>query len=194
MSEKSLRGVKRNCLWCDKEIHVPPSYVKLGRGKYCSRECMSKREVYKREPKKIIFVENEKGCFICISHAKDWDGYPLLKRKGKMLRISRFIYQECYGEIPEKMVVRHKCDNPHCINPEHLEIGTYKQNSLDMTSRGRQAKGSRNGASKITEKDVLTIRKMRKEGKTLKEIASIFNLSMTSVFNICKRRNWKHVE
>ena len=68
----------------------------------------------------------------------------------------RKVYYEATGELPE--VVRHKCDNPRCVNPEHLEGGTQKDNMDDMKKRNRSAKGLVNGAGKLTPEQVTYIR------------------------------------
>jgi hypothetical protein len=108
----------------------------------------------KRKP--IAFEINENGCFICTSH-KLFRGnqqfpYPRIKIKGKRINLSRFIYEASYGPIPEGLMIRHKCDNPLCINPVHLEPGTPADNTRDMFERNRQAdrKGINNGNSKLT--------------------------------------------
>lgn len=62
------------------------------------------------------------------------------------------------GEIPVGMVVRHTCDNKLCINPDHLILGSCKDNSQDMVERDRQAKGVRNGRYKLSEKEVQEIK------------------------------------
>ncbi|WP_419893243.1 HNH endonuclease [Oceanobacillus kimchii] len=141
---------------------------------------------------KCIEFEVENGCFICISHAKDWDGYPLFKRRGRMQRISRFIYEECYGFIDEGLVVRHKCDNPGCINPEHLETGTHRQNSQDMVLRGRSPKGVHNGSSKLTDEKVIAIRKLKKD-YTYRQLSEMFGISIRNTYRIVNKESWKHI-
>ena len=64
-------------------------------------------------------------------------GYGVMKLDGKNIRIAREIYKLMYGPIPHKIVIRHKCDNPPCFNPHHLEPGTQKQNIHDAIERGR---------------------------------------------------------
>ena len=86
--------------------------------------------------KPITWEVNENNCWICTSHKKDKDGYPV----GYKRKIHRHVYEQCFGEIPIDMVVMHKCDNPSCINPEHLIIGTYKDNTEDMYSKGREGR------------------------------------------------------
>ena len=147
----------------------------------------------RRKCKPFEFYINEDGCFICTSHAMDLDGYPLVKRNQKMNRVSRYIYEECFGPISEGFVIRHKCDNRHCINPEHLEEGTHKQNSLDMVKRNRQAKGSKNGSAKLTESDVKEIRHLKEKGLRLTDLSNKFGVSVTNVCDIVNKRSWKHV-
>ena len=71
---------------------------------------------------------------------KDKDGYGLASVDNKTVRTHRVSYEMNHGPIPEGMYVLHKCDNPSCINPEHLFAGTQRDNVLDMRSKGRQAK------------------------------------------------------
>lgn len=81
-------------------------------------------------------------CWECTSHARV-NGYPKIYRENKIYYMNRYIYSLYNGEIPENMVIRHKCDNRKCINPEHLEIGTQKDNMQDMVKRGRSNKGKK---------------------------------------------------
>jgi hypothetical protein len=181
---------------CGNKYKTLPSVLKAGYGRFCSRPCASRycaRGPAKPRPRKPIEFEIVNGCFECISHAFDLDGYPLLKRKGTMQRISRYIYTECFGEIPKGQIIRHTCDNPKCINPEHLIPGTTKENSQDMISRGRSLRGERNSSAKLTVEDVLKIRQLRSEGKTLVELGNMFGVSYTQIQSISVRKSWSHV-
>lgn len=93
--------------------------------------------------KPIEYSISEKGCWECVSHAKDRAGYPVVTRNGKFHRMSRYIYECEKGEIPDGMIILHSCDNPECINPAHLSAGTPADNSNDMVKKGRQAKGEK---------------------------------------------------
>jgi hypothetical protein len=64
-------------------------------------------------------------------------GYGRVHYKGAHRRAHRVVYEEMIGPIPEGLVLRHQCDNPPCVNPNHLEPGTHKENSDDCWSRGR---------------------------------------------------------
>lgn len=80
--------------------------------------------------------KNAHGCWVW-KGTKNRKGYGQISVDGRHERTHRVAYRLTYGEIPEGMVVRHRCDNPPCINPDHLEVGTSADNSRDMVERGR---------------------------------------------------------
>jgi len=90
------------------------------------------------------------------------------------------------GPIPTGMVVRHRCDNPSCLNPEHLLLGSQADNIADMVARGRQCLGEANGMSKLTDKEVKAIRSMKDAGMTGRAIAALFKISEGHVSTILK--------
>lgn len=137
----------------------------------------------------------------CIDHNKTGNvrGYGVLWYKGKMERSHRVSYCESKG-IPLKairgLLVRHTCDNPRCINPDHLLIGTHQDNSTDMTTRSRQAKGEKQGLAKLTEEDVKFIREnyvrySRKWGTYA--IAEMLGVGQSTVHYVVSGANWKHI-
>lgn len=137
--------------------------------------------------KEIKHYINENGCHICTSHRLDKDGYPRTTINRKAQPISRIIYSKIYlnGDNIEKgLLVRHKCDNPSCINPEHLELGTAKDNSQDMVKRGRC------GHSKLTEEMVKDI--FYSKGTT-RAIGDKFSIHNSIVCLIRNRKIWKHI-
>ena len=87
--------------------------------------------------KEITYYVDKKGCWICSSHKCGSHGYPMIKRDGKLTTINRFVWQDNNGAIPAKMVIMHTCDNRLCINPNHLVLGTPKDNTQDAISKGR---------------------------------------------------------
>jgi hypothetical protein len=111
--------------------------------------------------KEIVIESNDIGCHLVVSHYLN-NGYVKVKNNGKSVRLHRLIYEQNYGEIQEGLIVRHKCDNRNCINPEHLEVGTPKDNTRDMLERGRaytgEQDGESNGNSKLTKEQVDEIR------------------------------------
>lgn len=90
---------------------------------------------------KLAFDVTAAGCFICTSHKacrKDRGRKSVIvKRNGRTHLLHRWIYELMFGPIDPGLVVRHKCDNGECINPEHMELGTQKENVHDMIARGR---------------------------------------------------------
>lgn len=138
---------------------------------------------------------DKNGCFNCISHKPNRDGYPMYRIRGKTWIMSRFIYTEMFGEIPDGLVVRHKCDNPRCVNPEHLETGTVYDNNRDMLIRGRVARGSKHPNSILNEADVINIKRLLKTRKMKgREIAKLYGINERIVSDIKCERGWKHVE
>lgn len=138
--------------------------------------------------KKLDFKINENGCFICTSHKFDKNGYPNIGKYGKTTRVHRFVYEECFGFIPKGMVVRHKCDNPNCINPEHLELGTQADNMRDMSERNRV---SRKGSPKLTQEQVEEIRNKYIPYKTRQEdLAKEYGVSRYTISDIIRKKRW----
>ena len=66
--------------------------------------------------KDFEFELKENGCLVCTSHRWNTKRYPRLEFNGKNWSMARLIYTKCFGEVPNGLVIRHKCDNPHCIN------------------------------------------------------------------------------
>ena len=109
--------------------------------------------------RKITYTVDEGGCHNCTSHKPNTRGYPTIMKDGIKTTVARHIYIATRGNIPAGALLCHTCDNRRCINPEHLFLGTPKDNMQDMSKKGRNAKlfGERNGNSKLTEKQVLEI-------------------------------------
>lgn len=89
------------------------------------------------------------------------------------------------------MFVLHRCDNTLCVNPEHLFLGTHQINMEDMVSKGRQARGERNGKSKITEAIAKEIIRRRNESTQL--LHKEFNASYLIIQRIKAGTAWKHL-
>lgn len=105
----------------------------------------------------------------------------------------RLAYQYLVGDIPFGMYVLHKCDNPGCVNPEHLFIGTPLDNMRDKVAKGRQQRGSTHPNSKLTEEQVVDIRTRVACGENRKEIAKSYAIAKSTVDCISCRVSWKHV-
>ncbi len=98
------------------------------------------------------------------------------------------------GPIPAGDMVLHKCDNPPCVNPDHLFLGNALINRRDCLAKGRTARGELSGKTRLTEAEVLSIRQMYSAGVGTDEIAKAFNICATSSSFIATGRSWKHLK
>src|SRR3954468_23689651 len=103
--------------------------------------------------------ETDKGCWRW-QRALDKDGYGRSSLGGKSVQAHRVSWVIHKGKIPEGFQVLHNCDNPPCVNPDHLFLGSGKDNMIDKVIKQRQTRGDKVNTSKIKEADVYTIRKM----------------------------------
>lgn len=130
---------------------------------------------------------------------KSRDGYGIVHCKGKLLKAHRLAYCEANNKTLADIqgaVVRHKCDNRKCLNPDHLELGTSADNTQDRHVRGRDAKGSCNGNSKLTEDHVKEIRSMYKPWSRnfdRKTLANKYKVSVSLISQIVQKQIWTHV-
>lgn len=148
----------------------------------------------KGRPKPIDFYVDDNGCFICTSHHRDKDGYPKKKWDGTSKSLCRYIYIQMFGEIPEGLVVRHKCDVRACINPEHLELGTVQDNNNDRIKRDRTPRGEDIYCSKLNVNQVKAIKFLLKEGVSPSQISLDLNIKRKLIYDIKYNTTWKHVE
>lgn len=124
---------------------------------------------------------------------KDWHG-EWRSKAGKIELAHRAAFRMFKCEIPEGMFVLHKCDNPICVNPQHLFLGTQSDNLKDMWSKGRGKPtplfGEEHGMSLLTKDAVLDIRSSTESGVAL---ARKYGVSPRTICDVRKRRTWKHI-
>lgn len=127
--------------------------------------------------------------------SKTYGGYGHLKFNGTMQLAHRVAYQLYIGEIPDGLYVLHHCDNRKCVNPEHLFLGTQKDNMCDRDSKGRGVipdnSGENHGLSKLSKKQVLEIIDKRARGFTTVAIAKEFGVARTTISGIVCGRRWQ---
>lgn len=106
----------------------------------------------------------------------------------------RVSYRLKNGPIPQDMCICHTCDNRRCVNPAHLWLGTFKDNSQDKIKKGRDVKllGEDHGLSKLTNQHVIDIRKMYPKYNSY-GLSKIFKVSQSTIMSILKRRTWTHI-
>ncbi len=108
---------------------------------------------------------------------------------------SRISYVLFKGKVKDKLVC-HKCDNPLCVKPSHLFLGTPKDNMQDMIRKGRKflTQGETNGSSKLTDKQVINIRRLAKSGISNRSIAAKYQVCPSNIGMIVKRITWRHIK
>lgn len=131
------------------------------------------------------------GCHICWAAPKVLN-YPGLTINGRVLLAHRLAWIVEKGPIPEGMDVCHRCDNPPCVNIDHLFLGTHAENMADRNRKGRQVslRGEKSGSARITEEQARAI--FNAVGKKT-AIARRFNVTYNTVIEIKLKRSWKHI-
>jgi hypothetical protein len=138
--------------------------------------------------KKVIFGIDENGCFIISGNttAKNPETnklrYHTMRIEGKVVKTHRYSYEKYYNEqIPKGKIIRHKCDNPRCINPFHLEVGTRADNARDMVQRRRwKGKGE---LIQLGDSEKAVAKVLLKE-KPPEEVADLLRVSKTVIFEL----------
>ena len=126
---------------------------------------------------------------------KDGCGYGRINRDNKLVRLHREVWKDANGEVPSGKEICHKCDNPSCINLNHLYAGTHKQNMADKALRGRVKNmiGSLSHRAKLHENDIPIIRSRISGGETCYSIARDYGVTGETVLHIKNGRSWGHV-
>lgn len=131
--------------------------------------------------------------------SKTSTGYGRIGLGGRELGTApahRVSYLLHVGEIPDGMVVMHKCDNPSCVNPNHLEVGTQADNLSDMRAKGRGKggnglSGEKHPLSKLTASQVVDIRSKRANGRTIQSLADEYGVVGGTIHFVVSGRTWK---
>lgn len=157
----------------------------------CSAECFFWTRVKKTA---------DASCWIWVG-ARLTNGYGTLRVNGRQVKAHRFSYQLAYGET-HGLHVLHKCDNPPCVRPDHLFLGTDADNVHDCIAKGRNRlpdpkmapKGEKNGSAKLTAIQVREIRtRYSSGGVSLATLGREYGVFHSNIQAIVNRRSWRHV-
>lgn len=146
------------------------------------------------EPQKFVEMAASYEGDDCLiwPYSKSGNGYGDIRRKGRRYLVHRLVCEAVHGSPPSAShEAVHSCGNGHlgCVNPNHLSWATHKQNMSDMVKHGTSPRGTRHGMSKLTERQVLRIHKMRGDLPNVK-IAQQFGVTEGTVRDIHSGRNW----
>lgn len=190
------------CPMCKESFRTKPFMVKRGR-QYCSRRCFQDT---KENPSAIAIrfwskVRTTDHCWIWIGNRKTNSSgrtYGGFKVKGKMRQAHRVSWEMHRGAIPAGLFVLHSCDNPPCVNPDHLFLGTQKDNALDRDRKGRREapQGEKNGFAKLTSEKVEAIRREYQRGSSLfglKALGIKYCVHSGTIWGIVHRKRWSHI-
>lgn len=183
------RFKQRTCPRCGK-IFIPET--RKQKRVFCTRSCgqLARREKERRDFAEILKDRTkrmESGCWEWTG-SRDMEGYGRIHGIG---RAHRLAYERFKGEIPPGKVVMHSCDNPPCVNPDHLFVGTPADNKSDSVNKGRHAFRARNGRAKLTEEQVAEIRTLAVPYKvTYRMLAKRFGVGIPEINDIVNYRKW----
>lgn len=193
MSSKPI--VLRQCQQCGNNFLADPFKVREGKAKYCSRVCAnigqhSEQNIARRFFKHIVIPADPTMCWLW-QGKRFPNGYGMFTRIRKTLLAHRFSYELHVGPIPKGLLIRHRCDNRPCVNPQHLLPGTQAQNIRDAVERGRMPHGERS-TTKLTTEIVQTIRQRVAHGEVMKHVAIDMGINYRTVQNVVHRISWKY--
>ncbi len=115
--------------------------------------------------------------------------------RGKKTTTHRVAWELAYGPIPSGMEVCHRCDNPKCVNPAHLWLGTHAENQADMMIKGRAARGERSGTARLNTKQVAIIKHLLKTGACdIADISTLVGVSKSTIDAIKHQKTWRHID
>jgi hypothetical protein len=155
---------------------------------------------YERDPIEIRFkskykVDLNTDCWNWTA-SKDDCGYGYFLKDGRPHRAHRISYEFHKGPIPEGIEVCHTCDNPPCVNPDHLFLGTHKVNMGDMVNKGRSkgTPGEAHNKAKLTDEKVLEIRRLFNAGYSESALVKKFKVCQSTINRVILRQTWSHVK
>jgi hypothetical protein len=192
------------CQACGIAFHRSPAHINLGATKYCSMVCRraggyGASDFTDRFWSYVAKDETPDGCWEWTGsrHGSGYGTLPFGSRMDgsrSMVLAHRASWLVNVGAIADGLFVCHRCDNPPCVRPDHLFLGTPQQNTNDMRAKGRSALGERHPAAVLTEADVRSIRVRAAAGVSRNMLAAEYGILPASIGQIVTRKRWKHVE
>lgn len=184
-----MAETERRCGFCGNPFKVQTYVLKHGRGIYCSRSCRYAdyvRPVEWRFWNHVIRIDDQSSCWIWTA-SKDRKGYGRFMFEQRWQAAHRVSYVLTHGQFDQTLQVCHTCDNPSCVRPEHLFLGTAATNMADALAKGRMVfpRGVRNGKCKLSDEQVIEIRILYAAGTArVRDLSSRFGVATSTIANI----------
>lgn len=194
--ESRKRQTARPCEHCKCTFQAFNYDIERGKGRFCSRKC---HNAFRKSPAQFVQrfwskVDKSGDCWIWKAAVSKY-GYGMVGRRLWRSTAHRVAYVITNGEIPKGLLVRHKCDNPPCVNPAHLELGTHADNMHDMVVRGRtnNQRGEKASGAKLSNAQAkeMHARYHAKNGPSQPALAAEYGVSSHCVFRVVHRRSYK---
>ena len=172
--------IELTCQRCGKLFKVYPSHA---RRKYCSEQCWHAPTALERFW--AMVHKTSEGCWIWTGSKNQYGYGQFWYKLHRPQGAHRISYELVHGPIPDRICVLHRCDNPACVNPAHLFLGTPKDNTADCQTKGRHSPPPR--APKLTEDDV---RAIRVSSESQVALAAKYNVDPSTISNVLTRHSW----
>jgi len=182
--------IPRTCLQCGTSFSAFPSALRRGGGKYCSPQCYWSHRIKTKEAAFWEHVIKSDGCW-------EWSGVRMprgygvvtITRPNQSSLAHRISWEIHHGPIPGDLNVCHHCDNPPCVNPAHLFLGSRADNSQDMAAKDRTCKA----LMKLNADSVREIRQRHESGESTRGLAQEFGVTDPTIREAVHRATWKLV-
>lgn len=178
---------------CGSKFFASPSDIRSGRVVDCG--CATPRK-YRNRPLVPWQVDPASGCYVWASVSSQRSARPYLKsrRLGIQALAYRVIYEVMVGPIPDGAHLLHSCDNPACVNPAHLRVGTHADNMRDMAERNRCMHGESHYRARLTSDNVAQIKRRLRLGESVSTLAVAYSVDQSTVSKIKIGAQWRRVE
>jgi len=163
----------------------------MGRNGFGNNRWVPLRERFLR----MVDIGEDASCWLFLG-SKTGRGYGRYRVNGVGHNAHKASYLLFIGKIPDGIVVRHKCDNPSCVNPSHLELGTHQDNMNDRRDRQRGARGDRynSGTAKLNPVAVAVMRHMYSRGlKSQSALGRAYGVTQGAVWRVVHGKNWGYL-
>lgn len=179
-------AAQRTCLKCGSQFQTAQHRINRGGGKYCSQKCYETRPPKPIEKRFWSKVSKTETCWVWTG-AHGQSGHGVVSTGQKSTQASRISWELHFGTIPNGLMICHHCDNPPCVRPDHLFLGTQKDNMKDSCVKYRQQK-------KYTPGTIRLIRSRYANGTNTIVLAKDYGIPHYYIKRIIIRRVWKHLD